>query len=45
MKCLMNDGTFQDFPDSEAKREDGSVFPFNIFLCQKSKSSTQLKYS
>ena len=36
----MNDGTFQDFPVSEAKREDGSVSPFNILLYL-----TELKYS
>lgn len=41
---FIDDGIFQDFPYSEAER-DSSVFPFNILLCQKSKSSAQLKYS
>ena len=41
MKCLLNNGIFQDFPDSEAKRGDDSVFALNILLCQKSKSEIQ----
>lgn len=43
MKCLLNNGIFQDFPDSEAKRGDDSVFALNIYLIVSKKQVSDSK--